>query len=64
MNKTLWPTTDEIAAKRQRGETLTAWETSVYRLNFRDDGTRYSADPVERDAQYDADNTRKARRAS
>ena len=49
-------TPDEIADKRGRGETLTAWESSVYRLNFRDDGSRYSSDPKEREAQMDADN--------
>lgn len=57
-NQTKWPTVDEIAAKHQRGGKLTPWESSVYRLNFRDDGTRYSADPNERAAQYDADNRR------
>lgn len=52
---TTWPTVDEIAAKYAKGETLTAWETSVHRLNFRPDGTRYSADPKERAKQYEAD---------
>lgn len=37
-----WLTVDQIRAKHLRGDALTAWETSVYRLNFRDDGTRYS----------------------
>jgi hypothetical protein len=53
-----FPTVEQIASKRQRGHTLTAWESSVYRLNFRDDGTRYSADPKTREAQYAADNAR------
>lgn len=61
---TQFPTPQEIAAKRQRGETLTAWETSVYRLNYRDDGTRYSDNPDVRDKQYAEDNrnSRKANR--
>jgi hypothetical protein len=57
-----WPTPDEIATKRAKGETLTHWESSVYRLNFRDDGSRYSNDPEEREAQYEADNTKSATR--
>lgn len=48
-------TPDQIAKKKHSGLTLTAWETSVYRLNFRDDGTRYSADPKIRDQQYEED---------
>ena len=55
-----FPTVEQIAAKHANGETLTAWETSVYRLNFRDDGSRYSADPVERDKQYGEDNAKTA----
>lgn len=66
---TEWLSPDQIADKRGRGEALTAWETSVYRLNFRDDGTRYSSNPEEREAQYEADNAvtmrqRRQRRAS
>jgi hypothetical protein len=44
-----------IIAKAQRGDTLTPFENSVYRLNVRPDGTRYSSDKKTRDAQYDED---------
>jgi len=47
-----WPTPDQIAVKHLQGLKLTAWETSVYRLNFRPDGTRYSEDPDTRDQEY------------
>lgn len=47
---------EEIHSKRMRGESLTAWEHSVHRLNFRDDGTRYSNDPKTRATQYEEDN--------
>jgi hypothetical protein len=57
-----WLTPDEIATKRANGKTLTHWESSVYRLNFRNDGSRYSSDPKEREAQYDADNTKTTKR--
>ena len=57
-----FPTVEQIAEKRQQGKTLTAWESSVYRLNFRDDGTRYSSDQKEREAQYAEDNARTAKR--
>lgn len=50
-----WPTVEEIIAKHQNGETLTGWERSVYRLNVRDNGERYSSDATERAAQMDAD---------
>lgn len=55
MTNTTYPTPEQIAAKHANGETLTAWERSVYRINYRNDGTRYSADAKEREAQYDAD---------
>jgi len=48
-------TVEEIHAKHLRGQPLTAWESSVYRLNFRDDGTRYSTDPRVRRQQYQQD---------
>ena len=57
-----FPTPDQIAEKKRGGQPLTAWETSVYRLNFRDDGSRYSSDPKERESQYDADNAKNAKR--
>jgi hypothetical protein len=48
-------TVDQIAEKHSKGETLSALEMAFYRLNFRPDGTPYSADPVERAAQMDID---------
>ena len=55
MTNATYPTVEQIAEKHAKGETLTAWENSVYRLNFRPDGSRYSTDPKVRDAQYEAD---------
>lgn len=55
MTQTTYPTVEQIAAKRAAGDTLTVWERSVYLLNYRDDGTRYSTDPKVREAQYDED---------
>ena len=51
-------TIEQIVAKKGRGEQLTPYESSSYRLNFRDDGTRYSADPKLRQLQYAEDNAR------
>ncbi len=56
-----WPTVDEIAAKVRNRQPLTRWESSVYRLNFRPDGMRYSADPRVREQQYDEDIVQTAR---
>ncbi len=50
-----YPTVDAIHAKHLQGLPLTAWETSVHRLNYREDGTRYSTDPNERAQQYQED---------
>ena len=48
-------TVDQIITKAEEGRRLTAWENSVYLLNVRPDGSRYSADTKTRKAQYEAD---------
>jgi len=48
-------TVEAIKAKHDAGETLTAWERSVYRVNFRPNGERYSSDAKVRDRQMAED---------
>ena len=50
-----YPTVDEIIAKVANGQTLTPWERSVYRLNVRPDGSRYSTNADIRERQYEDD---------